>query len=91
MNNYNSKIKFKSIKEPSHYLRVDEIHPLELLVGRNDNGKLTLRLIGDFTKVNIKGTRTIMVNHYNYQKKLAVNFSLNDDAYEDLFIFSVMI
>lgn len=85
MNNYNSKLKFKEITEYSHYLRVDDKHPLELLVGLNDYGQKTLRFTGDFKKIQVKDTKSISVNHYKVKDKLAITFSLSDNEFVDLF------
>lgn len=85
MNNFDSKDRFTEIKLNSHYLRVDDQHPLELLIGINDEGQKTVRLIGDFTKTKIRGTKTIEVNHYKYKERTILSFSLIDDEYEDIF------
>jgi len=85
MNNYDSKIKFEEIKLKSHYLRVDEKHPLELLVGLNDYGQKTIRFIGDFKKINIKGTKTIEIKHFKVGDSYIISFSLVDIEYSDLF------
>ena len=85
MYNYDSKNKFNQFEQASHYLRVDEKHPLELLIGLNNNGQKTLRLVGDFKRKQIKGTKSIDVMHYKQGDKIAVNFSLIDNQYEDLF------
>lgn len=85
MNNYNSKLKFNQFTLNSHYLRVDDKHPLELLIGLNDLGQKTIRFIGEFTKTKIKGTKTIEVNHFTLKGKFVLSFSLLDNDYVDLF------
>lgn len=85
MNNFNSKLKYKSIIQNSYYLRVDDMHPLELLIGINDNGEKTIRFIGNFVKNKIKGTKSIEINHFSYKDKLILSFSLVDEEYVDLF------
>ncbi|MCF8020981.1 MAG: PD-(D/E)XK motif protein [Vallitaleaceae bacterium] len=85
MNNYDSKTRFTVFSAPSHYLRVDKDHPLELLVGLNDNGQKTIRLVQDFKPVNIKSTRSIDVNHYPFKDKKIISFSLTDPEFRDLF------
>lgn len=85
MISYNSKVKFSEFKKNSHYLRVDEIHPLEILIGLNDSGQKTLRFIGSFSRAKVKGTKTIDVNHYIINNKMAISFSLTDYSFEDLF------
>lgn len=85
MYNYDSKNKFNQFELSSHYLRVDENHPLELFIGLNDKGQKTLRLIGNFIRHQVKGTKSIDIMHFKYGEKYAVNFSLIDKQYEDLF------
>jgi len=85
MNNYNSKEKFQEFNNNSHYLRVDAKHPLELLIGLNDSGQKTIRLIGNYKKTRIKGTKSIEVNHYLLENHLVLSFSLCDENYLDLF------
>lgn len=84
-NNFNSKEKFEVINENSHYLRVDDSHPLDILIGVNDNGYKTMRYVGLFSKVKIRGTKSIEINHFSYKEKFILSFSLIDNEYEDLF------
>jgi hypothetical protein len=85
MSNYNSREVFLKIEKNSHYLRVDDIHPLELLIGLNDSGQKTIRFIGNFQRVQVKGTKTIEINHYQLGDKIIISFSLLDLNYLDLF------
>lgn len=85
MNNYNSREKFNQFNLYSHYLRVDEKHPLELLIGLNDHGKKTIRFVGKFKRINTKGTKTIEVNHFGLKDNFILSFSLQDNDYLDLF------
>ncbi len=85
MYNYDAKNKFVLFNQSSHYLRVDEKHPLELLIGLNDKGQKTLRFLGEFKRTQVKSTKSIEVNHYKINDKYAINFSLEDNQYEDLF------
>jgi hypothetical protein len=85
MSNYDSKKKFDIITQNSHFLRVDETHPLELLVGLNDFQQKNLRFIGTFEKAKIKSTRIIEVTHTISNKKLMLNFTLIDNDFSDLF------
>ena len=84
-NNFNSKEKFEVLNQNSHYLRVDDTHPLDILIGINDNGDKTIRYVGFFTKVKIKGTKSIEINHFVFKEKFILSFSLIDNEYEDLF------
>lgn len=85
MNSYDSKEKFKLFELSSHYLRVDENHPLELLIGLNDSGRKTLRFIGEFERTKVQNTKIIEVNHYKHKNLFILSFSLLDDEYIDLF------
>lgn len=85
MNNFNSKDLFQKIKKYSHYLRVDDTHQLDLLIGLNDKGHKTIRFIGNFHRVQVKGTKTIDVNHYQLNNSTIISFSLIDSSFEDLF------
>lgn len=85
MNSYDSKRKFLQFTDNSHYLRVDDKHPLDLLIGLNDSGQKTLRLIGDYKKEKVKGTKIIEVNHYVLGGNLILSFSLLDNDFTDLF------
>ncbi|MBN3489922.1 PD-(D/E)XK motif protein [Acholeplasma equirhinis] len=85
MNSYDSKSKFNQFSLNAHYLRVDEFHPLELLIGLNENGQKTIRLKGKYNKTKLKSTRTIEVSHFMLNDDLILSFSLVDDDYEDLF------
>lgn len=84
-NKFNSKDKFKDITLNSHFLRVDETHPLDLFVGLNDEGQKTIRLRGDYEKANVKSSKIIKVTHFLSGGKLLLSFSLTDHGYEDLF------
>lgn len=85
MSSYNSKEVFLKFEKNSHYLRVDDLHPLELLIGLNDSGQKTIRFIGRFQRVQVKGTKTIEVNHYQLNDRYIISFSLSNVNYLDLF------
>ena len=82
---FNSKEKFACFSLNSHYLRVDDEHPLELRVGLNDNGDKTLSFVGDFVPAKVRGSKVVDLKHFSNNGKVIVNFSLIDPAYEDLF------
>lgn len=82
---HSSKEIFNKIEKNSYYLRVDDVHPLELLIGLNDEGKKSIRFIGDFVPTKIKSSRIIDVKHYKLHDKIMLNFSLLDIQYIDLF------
>jgi len=85
MSSYDSKSKFKEFAKNSHYLRVDEKHPLDLRLGLNSKGQKTLSFIGDFERVQVKSTKSIEVKHFNILDKITISFSLIDDEFTDLF------
>lgn len=85
MSSYNSKLKFKEFSQNSHYLRVDEKHPLELRIGLNSKGQKTLSFIGDFERVQVKSTKSIEVKHFIISSNTSISFSLINDEYTDLF------
>lgn len=60
MNN-NVKELLESIKNDSNYIRVSETHPLELYVGKNEAGELTLRYNGQFKPKNILGNNLLKI------------------------------
>lgn len=85
MNDFDSKSRFEDIYLNSHYLRVDDTHPLDLLIGLNDNGQKTIRLVGKYKKSQVKSTKTIEVNHFSLDNKIILSFSLINKEYVDLF------
>lgn len=85
MNDFDSKSRFEDIYLNSHYLRVDDTHPLDLLIGLNDNGQKTIRLVGKYKKSQVKNTKTIEVNHFSLDNKIILSFSLINKEYVDLF------
>lgn len=82
---YNSKEKFLEFSRDAHYLRVDPNHPLELLIGKDDKGQKTIRLIADFKRQNVKNTKSVSVSHYKFGESFALNLSLINEEYADLF------
>lgn len=55
------KNKVESIDQHSQYIRVSADHPLELYLGKNENGDPTLRYNGEFTPVKVTGTSLIEI------------------------------
>jgi hypothetical protein len=82
---YNSRDKFFEFSKDAHYLRVDPNHPLELLIGKDEKGQKTLRLVEDFKVQNIKNTQSISITHFKYGETFALNISLTNEDYSDLF------
>ena len=71
------KKKIDSIQKPSEYIRVDESHPLELYLGKNEKGYATLRFNGDFTPIKVYGTNQIEVKQVKTSNYYSILFSFN--------------
>jgi hypothetical protein len=96
MNEYNdnmenvkySKSIFENIKGPGFFLRVNELHPLELRIGIDLSGRKTIRLIGDYTKKPIKKTNNIFFQYFKTNDgQLALDLSLNNEDFLDIFYY----
>lgn len=61
MNKIDIKNKLDSVKGNSQYVRVFENHPLELYLGKNENGYPTLRYNGNFSPAKIVGSGLLEV------------------------------
>ena len=85
MNKFDSKLKFQTLTRSSFYTRVDAEHPLDILIGLNDYGQKTLRIVGNYSKTRVKGTKNIEVNHFVNESNLILSFSLINDDFQDLF------
>jgi hypothetical protein len=72
MNREEIKQKLWSIKNNSQYVRVNETHSLELYLGKNEKGFLTLRYNGDFQPIKIIGSGLLEVK----QVKTSIYYSL---------------
>lgn len=83
-----SKDILNAIKDNSYYLRVNEDHPLELRLGYDTLGRKTLRLIGTFTKRNVKKTVNIDVQFGKFsESELSLSFSLINEEFKDIFYY----
>jgi hypothetical protein len=83
-----SKEILSSIKDNSFYLRVSADHPLELRLGYDSLGRKTLRLIGKFSKKNVKKTVNIDVQFGNFsENELSLSFSLINEEFKDIFYY----
>lgn len=56
MNREEVKQKLESVSNNSQYVRVSDEHPLELYLGKNEKGFLTLRYNGNFQPIKITGS-----------------------------------
>lgn len=70
MNKEEVKSKIESILNNSQYVRVNDEHPLELYLGKNEKGYPTLRFNGDFNPIKIVGSgmleiKQVKTTNYN--------------------------
>ena len=70
------KEKIQSVELPSQYVRVSVDHPLELYLGKNEKGYLTLRFNGYFIPTKVIGTNLIEVKQVKTSKYNSILFSL---------------
>lgn len=92
MNRDEVKHKLESISSNSQYVRVSDEHPLELYLGKNEKGYLTLRFNGDFQPIKITGSglleiKQVKTSSYNsilFCYTTHENFSLFLNFCEDI-------
>ena len=77
--------KFNQVKENSYYIAVSKDHPLDLYVGKNEKGYLTLRFNGDFIPIKIKSNELLAVKQIKLKNHNSILFSYDPD--EDPSIF----
>lgn len=61
MNSIDVKNKLDSVEKNSQYLRVSSEHPLEMYLGKNEDGYLTLRYNGEFVAKKIVGNNLLEI------------------------------
>ncbi len=82
------KKKIESVEQSSQYVRVSVGHPLELYLGKNEKGYLTLRFNGDFVPAKVLGTNLIEVKQVKTSKYNSILFSyLADDNFSLFYYF----
>jgi len=79
------KAKLQSITSFSQYLRVSASHPLELYIGRNEKGFLTLRYNGSFTPMKVLGTNSIEIKQVRTKTGCSIMFSFDPEGDVSLF------
>ena len=79
--------KFNLVENNAGYYLVDEKHPLDLSVGKNSEGLLTLRYNGNFKPSKISSSEVLKVNHFKNsgENNYAIAFSYNSDKNYSLF------
>lgn len=76
------KEKIQSVELSSQYVRVSVDHPLELYLGKNEKGYLTLRFNGNFVPTKVIGTNLIEVKQVKTSKYNSILFSyLSEDNF----------
>lgn len=79
------KSKIESIEQYSQYLRVSAGHPLELYLGKNENGNPTLRFNGEFHPAKIVGNSILEIKQVKTANYMSILFSYT--AKENLSLF----
>jgi hypothetical protein len=77
---------FGKIRNEGYFIRVDNSHPLELMVGVDDKGRKAIRLIGKFSVNQVKSTNEIEVNHFTLSSgQNTILLSLINDKNSSIF------
>lgn len=82
---FDSKTFFGGMMRESYFIRVDSDHPLELMLGLNQDGEKSIRYIGMFEPTKVKGTSLIDVKQFMLGEKKCIQFSLKSLSSSDLF------
>ena len=75
MNRNEIENKINLITQYSQYIRVSDSHPLELYIGKNENGYPTLRYNGDFQPVKIVGNIILEIKQVKTANYISILFS----------------
>lgn len=75
----------EGIKENSRYLRVSDVHPLDLYLGRNEKGEPTLRYNGEFQAAKVNGSSVLEVKQVKTSSYNSILFSFNSKENISLF------
>ncbi len=68
------------------YKRYDDVHPLDIYLGTNDDGLKSLAVIMDADKEPVDSSRTIAVDYYvRGNNSTMLSFGLEDNTLSDLF------
>ena len=77
--------RFELVSDNSYYILASNDHPLELYLGRNENGDLTLRFNGDFIPIKVKSSEILQVKQIRLKEHNSILFSYSNN--EDPSIF----
>lgn len=81
------KSKFEKGKANRTFQRIDSTYTVNIFVGFDDDGRMTVVITGDSAFKQIKSTKLIDVSlKMRNDGKMALSFSLLDTAYESLFL-----
>lgn len=79
------KEKLESVENCSQYVRVSSMHPLELYLGKNEKGYMTLRYNGNFTPIKVIGTNLIEIKQVKTSEYYSILFSFASEENQTLF------
>lgn len=79
------KEKLESVINNSQYVRVSSSHPLELYLGKNEKGYMTLRYNGQFSPSKVIGTNFIEIKQVKTTDYYSILFSFSSEDNESLF------
>ena len=79
------KEKLESVEYFSQYMRVSAGHPLEIYLGKNEKGYMTLRYNGNFTPTKVIGTNLIEIKQIKTSKYNSILFSFTSNDNVNLF------
>lgn len=85
MNREEIREKIESIQTNSQYVRVNEEHPLELYLGKNDKGYPTLRFNGLFQPVKVLGNSILEIKQVKTSTYYSLLFSFMSKDNQSLF------
>lgn len=85
MNKKTIEEKFESINGASQYIRVSDSHPIELYLGKNEKGFLTLRFNGDFKAVKVTSSGLIEIKQIKLENYNSILFSFTTNENKSLF------
>lgn len=79
------KEKFELVENNSEYVRASSTHPLELYLGKNEQGYPTLRYNGDFIPTKVIGTNLIEIKQVKTSEYYSILFSFTSEENQSLF------
>lgn len=85
MNKEEVKQKLDGISNNSQYVRVSDVHPLELYLGKNEKGNFTLRFNGNFQAVKLIGSGMLEIKQLKTSTYNSLLFCYTSDDNLSLF------